>query len=263
MSDCAEIRDKLVLEADGELQSGQAEMVQKHLRECESCAGEAARIREVREFLLDGSLFGPEEDEDWGSLAERCASGSRSPDATAVAQARNKIPSGGWDLYRVAQRWALPLAAGLVLGLGLVSMLRQQGEPVQTAAAPAPGNEAFLEKMNRQLATRATSRYLAECQDLLVELLKVDPTCHGKGYDMSREVMRARQLLQTRRILGSELSAPEIARAKELCDDLETLLVSVSLSRDCESPDKFRWMEGMIEKERLLLRIRLMQSEIS
>jgi hypothetical protein len=262
MSDCAEIREKLVLEAEGESQPGLAATIQKHLLECQSCATEAAGIREVRALLLDPSLFAPVDDERWGSLAERCASRSRPQNDTALLNAR-KVASSRWELSRFGLRWALPLAACIVLGLGLVWMLRQQGPPVQMVFAPAPGNEAFLEKMNRQLATSATARYLSECQDLLVELLKADQTCRGKGYDMSREVTRARELLQTRRILESELSAPEVAPAKDLCDDLENLLVSVSLSRDCESPDKFRWMEGMIEKERLLLRIRLMQSEIS
>jgi hypothetical protein len=251
MSDCSEIREMLVLEAERELDPGQSAMVQQHLHECESCAREAAGIREVRELLLDGGLFAPLENEAWDSLAERCASKD---------SAGRVLP---FRATRIALRWALPLAACLVLGVGLLWMLRQPGIPVQTISVSAPGNEAFLEKMNRQLTASATSRYLAECQDLLVELLKADQTCRGKGYDMSREITRARELLQTRRILESELSAPEVARAKDLCDDLENVLVSVSLSRDCESPDKFRWMEGMIEKERLLLRIRLMQSEIS
>jgi hypothetical protein len=263
MSDCSEIREMLVLEVERELDPGQSAMVREHLRECEACAREAGGIREVRELLLDPSLFAPVEDESWGTFAERCASKSHPLDRTALVHVRKKVPSGGWNLNRSALRWALPMAACLLLGVGLVWMLRQPETPVQTVSVAAPGNEAFLEKMNRQLATSATSRYLAECQDLLVALLKADQTCRGKGYDMSQEITRARELLQTRRILESELSAPEVARAKDLCDDLENLLVSVSLSRDCESPDKFRWMEGMIEKERLLLRIRLMQSEIS
>ena len=263
MSDCSEIREMLVLEAERELDPGQSATVQEHLRECEACAREAGGIREVRDMLLDPSLFAPVEEESWGSFAERCASRSHPPDGTALVQIKKGIPSSGWNLQRLALRRALPLAACLVVGVGLVRMLRQPETPVQTISVAAPGNEAFLDKMNRQLAASATSRYLAECQDLLVALLKADQTCRGKGYSMSREIARARELLQTRRILESELSAPEVAQARDLYDDLENLLVSVSLARDCESPDKYRWMEGMIEKERLLLRIRLIQSEIS
>ncbi len=264
MSDCSQIRDLLVLDAEGELDSAQSDMVRQHLQACESCSAEANGILEVRNLLLEPGLFAPVEDESWNSLAARCA-GMAGPSRKIRTFSTNKL---SWNLQS-SVRWALPLAACLVLGLALVWMMRNSGKPIEiTSSHPpsvdvAPGNAAFLERIDQELMTRSTARYLAECQDLLVELLKADRSCSGKGYDMSREIVRARELLQKRRIMEAELSAPEIAQAKDLCDDLENLLVSLSLSRDCESPEKFRRMEGMIEKERLLLRIRLIQSDIS
>jgi hypothetical protein len=249
MISCQEIMELLVLEAEGELDFAQAVAVQEHLKSCEACSRESDGIRAIREMLQEPGLFAPEEDRAWDSLPTRCV--------LEAAKIRPFRP------VRFALRWALPLAACVVLGLGFAWMMRRPGHPVETASAPPAGNAAFLEKIDQELATSATARYLAECQELLVDMLKASRSCKGKGYDMSQEIVRARELLQARRILEAESDSPEVARAKDLCEDLDAVMLSLSLSQDCESPDKYRWIEGVVEKERLLLRIRLLQSEIS
>jgi hypothetical protein len=74
--------------------------------------------------------------------------------------------------------------------------------------------------------------------------------------------MRARGLLQRKRLLDPELGAPEVARAKELCDELEGFLLNLSLSEKCESRDKLRRIERYVRKQQLLLRIRVLQGEL-
>jgi len=55
---------------------------------------------------------------------------------------------------------------------------------------------------------------------------------------------------------------PEIARARELCDELENFLVSVSTSEKCETPDRVRSFERSVERRRLLLRINVLQADL-
>jgi len=64
-------------------------------------------------------------------------------------------------------------------------------------------------------------------------------------------------------MLDAELSVPDVAHARTLCDELERFLVSLSASQDCETRDALLTMERSIERDQLLLRINLVQSGIA
>jgi len=250
MNDCASIKELIVLHAEGELDPEQARQVATHLSECAECSRQAGEIDTLRLWLADPEIFAPSEDNRWRSFAAACA---RSVRETKVRR------------FPVARplRWALPLAAAVLLAAGLLWMPRHTSTPAITTAQPAPGNDAFLRRMQSAVTVDGTAQYLSQCQDLLVNMLKSKQRCTQDKYDLSFEVARARELLERKRILDSELNAPEVARAKELCDDLENVLMDLSLSQSCETRDRVRSMENMIEREQLLLRIQLVESEIS
>jgi hypothetical protein len=251
MIDCASVREWLVLYAERELDPEQTRRVESHLLECRECLQEVEKINSVRNWLVDPELFAPPEDDRWLSLPSVCAR-SLSP-----------VRMRRFTLVRSPLRWALPVAAALFIMLGLAWMARRPGVPEIAESMPAPGNEAFLGRIQSAATVDSTAQYLGECQDLLVDMLSAEQSCTGKRYDVSFQVQRARDLLRRKRILDSELNTPEVARAKDLCDDLENVLVDLSLSQDCETSDRFRSMEQIIERERLLLRIKVVRSEIS
>lgn len=250
MNDCASIKELIVLYAEGELDPEQARQVADHLSECTECSRQAVEINSLRLWLADPEIFAPRENNRWRSFAAVCA---RSAGVTGIRRFQFAPPL----------RWALPLAAALLLAAGLLWMPRRASAPAVTAGLPAPGNDAFLGRIQSAVTVDATAQYLAQCQDLLVNMLKSDQRCTGDRYDLSFEVARARELLLRKRILDLELNAPEVARAKDLCDDLENVLMDLSLSQSCETRDRLRSMENMIEREQLLLRIQLVESEIS
>ena len=64
-------------------------------------------------------------------------------------------------------------------------------------------------------------------------------------------------------MLDSELNAPGLAHARPLCDELESLLVNLSTSQECETQDAIQSMGNVIEQQQLLLRINVVQSGIS
>src|SRR5436853_644631 len=137
MTDCEDVRESLVLYAEGELSAEQSRSIQEHLAWCVSCRQEAAGIREIRYWPLD--------------------------------------------------------------------------------------------------------------PDLLLNLVGAEKNCDVDRHDLSLEVERARELLRRKRMLDTELRAPEVARARELCDELENLLVSLSAAQKCESSGEIRLMERSIE----------------
>jgi hypothetical protein len=158
----------------------------------------------------------------------------------------------------------MSMAAMVVLAFGTIWLVnRPAQEPQAVPAAEAPGNAAFLGKMQVAYAREATSQYLSDCQDLLLSLMRAGKNCDRNNYDVSFEVERARSLIRQKQLLDSELRSPYVASAKVLCDELENFLVHLSMSDRCESPEKMRRMESYIQREQLLLRINLLQSELS
>jgi len=250
MNRCEAMKELLVLYAEGALEPQEDRRVAEHLAVCATCRAEAEQIGIVRGWLADPELFEPAPDLAWQLLPEKLSGRAR-----LLEQKRT-----GWSRLRVPL-WVSGIAATLVLASGLVWMLRRPAPSPPVLAAS--GNQAFLSKVRTAHAREATTVYLAGCQDLLMDLIGSEKKCEGDLYDVSFEVARARRLLQQKRFLDAELRVPEIERAKGLCDDLERFLLNVSTSPECESRDAIDSMGRFIEKERLLLRINLMQSGIS
>lgn len=254
MSNCDKFKQMLVLHAESALETQQAQEVGAHLAECAACRQEAVEIGRIREWLSDSELFAPESDYAWQILPQTLAAR-----AQAEAAAKRWLPTN-FGL----RGWVFAFAATLVVCLGLVLLFHRP--PVVAPVAqvtPPPGNEAFLGKIQSAYAREATSQYLGECQDLLINVMRAEKGCNGNMFDVSLEVSRARRLLQRKRMLDADLAAPEVSSARSLCDELEEFLVSLSTSDKCESPDKMRRMERYIKREQLLLRINVLQSELS
>ncbi len=254
MNDCENIRSLLVLYAERELTAEQRILAEDHLKTCSECREEAVGIEKVRSCLMDPELFSPAEDYSWQLLP-----GKLSEKAQTSSTVKSWLPANMGSLG-----WTLSLAATLVLACGLIWLTRRQEvRPVPVAHADAPGNQAFLGRIQSAHAREMTARYLSECQDLLLNVVRAEKSCDRHRFDVSLEVERAQDLLRRKRLLDSELSAPEVAYAKDLCDELETFLIDLSTSEKCETSDRLQGMERFIQKEQLLLRINVLQAELS
>jgi hypothetical protein len=254
MNNCENVRNLLVLHAEGELPLEQKVQVENHLASCAECRQEAAGIDKIRTWLADPALFAPSEDYAWQFLPRKLSERARTLPAI-----KRWLPANLGSLG-----WTLSMATTLFLACGLIWLAQPQAPtPAPVAAVEAPGNQAFLGRIQSAHAREMTSQYLAQCQDLLLNVMRAEKSCEGQKYNVSLEVTRARDLLQRKRMLDSELRAPEVARAKDLCDELETFLINLSTSEKCESTDRLHGMERFIEKEQLLLRINVLQAEFS
>lgn len=253
MSSCEVFREALVLYLEGALGPEESRRIEEHLAGCPACRAERDQIGAIRRWLAEPELFEPVQDLSWQHMPEKLA-------------ARARLQTGRLGLLgRLSPRWGFAAAALVVLGCGLILTLSRQ-TPAPPAAEPAliaAGNEAFLHRIRAVYAREVTTQYLAGCQDLLLDLTSTEKKCAENRYDVSLEVTRARQLLQEKRMLDAELSQPNVALAKNLCDELEQFLVNLSTSQTCETHDTLHDLERFIEKEQLLLRINIAQSGIS
>lgn len=261
MKPCNHIHDRLVLFVERAMSPDDARRVEEHLSVCARCRQEAGELQDLVGRLRDPQLFAAPEDMSWEmlprKLAERVAG---SAPRLAAGAGRRWLPT-----HFGPANWALSLAASLVMACGLVWLAQQNGHAPSShpAVAAGSGNEAFLAKIQSLYAREVTAEYLAECRDLVVNLLRAEGDCGNDLYDVSLEVARARQLLQRKRILDPDLERPEVARAKALFDEIESLLVNLSTSESCARPEELMRLERFIEREQILLRISLLQAELS
>ncbi len=208
MYDCSKIKELLVLYCEHVLDESLAAEIRSHLQACPGCNREAAEIEEVRRRLLDPELFAPRPDYKWQLL----------PSALA-ARARTARLTGRWLPWNSGSPvWTLTMTATIVLACGSIWLANRTAPapvttPVSAPMAAAPGNEAFLHRMQTAYAREATAQYLRECQDLLLTLMRSGKKCQGENYDVAFEVERAQRLIQRKQLLDSELRSPDVASA--------------------------------------------------
>ncbi len=254
MTECGKIRNLMISMIEGLPDPQTQEDVDRHIAVCTTCREEAAAIGLIHQWLQDQELFAPEQDFSWQCLPR-----------TLAAKATQERSFKSWLPFNMGTiGWVANLAAVLFLGVGILWFSNRSTPPpdVKVAIAP-PENQAFLERMQLVYARAATVQYLSDCQELLLNVMRAGRNCEGDKLDVSLEVLQARSLLDQKRLLDQELSQPQVACAKELCDELEGFLINLSTSEKCESPDSLHRLEHFIQKEQLLLRINVLQSELS
>jgi len=253
MNDCRPLGEELTLLAENALSEDEAASLRAHLEGCQKCRLEWERTRHLQVWLEDPELFAPPL-HGWDTLPEVVSGRVR------ARHSPTPVLSFAW----LRPRWAAGIAAVLLAGLFAVwripGGLRPRIPPVAQRAA---GNAGFIKQIHAAYAKEATAQYLQECQDLLLNIVRAEKSCLGRGLDLSIEIARARSLLQTKRLLDTDLRTPEISHAKPLCDDLETFLSALSTTQECESPERMQTLEQIIQKEHLLLRIRFLEADLS
>jgi anti-sigma factor RsiW len=249
MSDCLKINHLLVLRAEDQLSADERQTVEAHLAGCEACRSEAAEIARLVRHLADPGLFSPPADYRWEALPRTLAARVRN-----APSAQRWLPVGFGRLG-----WAVSACSAFAVMLGIISLAHRFTPP---AAAPSE-NAAFVRRIENVYARGATSRYLSYCQELLIQVVRADKPCEGETIDVSFEVARARDLLQRKRMLDAELDSAAVVSARGLCDELENFLVELSLADRCETPGELSRMERVIRTRQLLLRINVVQSELS
>ena len=252
MHECEKVKSLLVLFVDGDVSHSERESVETHLRDCAACRSEAREIAGLVNFLADPVLFEPPADLRWQSLG-----------GTLAARVRESGKSRGWLPLSLGRHgWAVCLGVIFLAAAAVITLMQRSFTPVALPHNP-PGNVAFVERIGDAYAREAATRYLSECQDLLLELVRAAKPCDGETIDVSSEVIRARELLGRKRLLDAELDSAALIQARGLCDDLESFLVDLSVADRCETPGELGRMEQVIRSRQLLLRIHLVQSELS
>ena len=185
---------------------------------------------------------------------------------------------GGWRLVALPVAAAAALLAWLVVPPSAVRLFRPAAPPqsASLAAGETPlVSDVALARLERNVAREQAVRYLADAQDVLVNVaasprdcereapstLAPAPAAEGR-VDLVAESRRSRELL-ARRTLLVEADEAAVRSAQPVLEDVEEMLREVASLEACTRPRDLARLREEMEKRQLLMKMRLMQRELA
>lgn len=260
MNHCGRVRKNLVAFLSGELEEGARQRVEQHLRSCPACRQELDSLRQVihRSEEWQEVSAGVLASIDWEKTSERIVDSIWSSEASPQARAREKK-------FRLFSPQLRPVLAGLLAGVLLgvaASWIVFRGRLLEKKSGSvffASGE--FLDRVDLEIARRETLDYLEKSQLILLDLVQMK-TEDGRARLSEGTLERARELLSKKKFLNPQLKKVEIAKAKEICDQIELLFTELASLSEGLSESERQELQDMIEKSSLLLKIRLLKKEL-
>jgi hypothetical protein len=247
----------------------------EHTAVCDKCGKDDEDLRTIlagAEAMRD-ELGSAMQGVDWDGLSERIA--DRAVSEARVRKAEpSRVPQRGW-------RWSPLLtgaAAGLVVGVlatflylrrGPVPLTGPGAAPVAASAEAYAASGDFLQRVELEMAKRATIDYLEKSEYMLLDLLEPRPAT-GAGAaavaaaaaEGGASAERARALLAKKRFFNANLDDIRMAKARALCDQIEILFLELSQLQTELDPKQAAELRKYVEDKQLLLQIRLLKKEL-
>lgn len=272
MKPCDGVRERLIDLHYGWLEAEEpsvAEACRRHLAGCGTCAAELETLS-----LLDGSLraeeaYPRESEVRWETFARRIVERATAPApgagariAAALRALMPKAPASGWGLRPAWVAASLLVVTGAVAAMMMMSN-GEVGTPEGGPAARVEMPEGNIDNLTVALARQNTERYLNETRAVLVTLLDVNIHCEKGRVDVSAERAKATELLRRQRLVAAELNRLPLARAQDVCSELERLLLEISTLADCTRDDDIQTLRDVVEKRQILVRMELLTQELA
>ena len=259
MTTCEFDQEALTLHASGDLTPSEARKVEDHLTGCAACAREHAAIAATLAALDPARLYPREAEVDWDRFAAR-----------TVALAQGEAEGRVLPFRERTRQWTRPAilarAAAVVLAAGLGAFLLLQ--PVGPLAPPevaGSGSEMpieFQQRLEVNLAQQNTRQYLEQSRAVLINVLESPVRCAKNEIDIAAEREKSRQLLRRKKLLRDDLTRPELARALDLCNQLEGILTEISTLKNCADLERIQELRDAVRRNQLLVKIGVMEEEL-
>lgn len=252
---------KLVEYLSGEIDPGEREALMTHLKDCPSCQAEEAGLKK----LLDAASAQKRDVDrvmdtvDWEKLALRIADAAEGR-AQAALRARpvTRRPVLGW-LFRPAAAYLL---AGLFIGGLAMFGVFKAGWLNPSARSAYVVSRDFLDKAELELARRETLSYLEKSQYLLMDFAQTPPDKAGTVWRKEFSSQQAADLVSSKRFINTQLDKVPMAKAREICDQIESLFLELSQMSGRLSEAQWKGIQDRVEQSQLLLKINLMKKEL-
>ncbi len=230
-----------------------------HLKSCPECRDEEARLRKVwaaaeaRKSEAERAM----EAIDWEALAQRIADRAALRETEPQARTARERGFFGW-LWRPGVAYLL---AGLVIGgLGMFGAFKAGlFNPRARVAYFAPRD--FLDKTEAELARRETVSYLERSQYVLLDFAQTPPD-KAAEWGRSAAPKAAADLLSRKKYIDPQLNRIPMAKAREICDQIEALCLELSQFGSQLSQDEWKEIQDRVRQSQLLLKIDLVKKEL-
>ena len=243
-----------------------------HVSSCEACAAAYAGLTLLTGALRADEAFPRENDVNWDQFARATVRRAMEPQPSVVStwaeRLRRLVPAPVPSWAAAAAGLVLLVGAGLVagrfMGTGVTPVVPDGGSDIdngEMASVFVP--EANIDNITVSLARANTAEYLRQTRAVLVTLLDVNIDCDKGKVDVSAERIKATELLRRQRLIATELHRMPLARAQEVCDDLEKLLIEVASLTDCTRSDEIQSLRDLVEKRQILMRMELLGQELA
>lgn len=246
---------------EGNLEEGRRTTVAEHLKECPECRKEEEEIRRVLAGAdaVKGEIREALRSVDWDALPGRIADY-----VYAHAEEPGKAAAGERLRLWFRQAGFRPVAAGVALGV-LVGAFGMYIALKPPASRPDRGREfyasrEFLDRAELEMARRETVDYLERSQYVLLDVLG-SPAGAGKA-GQGITTAQARELLSKKKYLNRELERFQMAKAKAICDQIETLFLELAQIGDGLPESELAKIRSMVEDRQLVLKINLVKKEL-
>lgn len=236
------------------------ENVKRHLDACPACAAE---YKELERILEGADSLGREMKSalagiDWDARAEKIVAA-----VWDERKRREEEPKRGG--FRISVFRLRPVLAGLLLGImvgGAAMFIAYRGGLFEKPEGEALfASRESLERIDQEIARRETMDYLDKSQYVLLELAQTQGGMGDCGLT-DAAARETRELLAKKKYLNPQLEKARMAKAKDICDQIEMLFYELAQISDSLTPAQCRGIQNMIEEKNILLKIKLLKKEL-
>ena len=260
---CKKINRELVAFLYGELDAEAGERVRSHLDTCSRCQ---SVLESIQELIRTADFLKEEVEEtmasvDWDDLPNRISDGvfdKRSPLLRKAPRRKfweNRFSTSLKPVYAA-------LLVGIVLG-SLATLI-----VIRTSLSSGARGESFfvtqefLDSVELEMARRDTLDYLEKSQYILLDFVQSSPEGTRRAWRRDLVSQVAEELLAKKRYINPQLDKFRMAKAKEICDQIEFLFFELTQLSDQLSEEDLQKIQALIEENQLLLKIKLLKKDL-
>ena len=260
---CSRINRDLVAFLYGELDNNTRERVRSHLDICPHCQEELQGIKELVRAAnsLNDNVEVAMASLDWDALPNKISNAVFDHKSAPTQQAPRR---SFWEI--LVQSRLKPVYAALLVGLMLgslatlivmrTSLLREsRGESFSVS-------QEFLDRVELEMARRDTLDYLEKSQYVLLDFVQASPEKTPQPWRRDLASEAAKDLLAKKRYINPQLDKFHMAKAKEICDQIEFLFFELTQISDQLSEEDLQNIKNLIEDNQLLLKIKLLKRDL-
>ncbi len=259
MNTCERVKRDLVAFLYRELTDEGMRFVRAHLASCPACKAEMETLKLTLEGAdtLSPVLKEALGEVDWDGLPGRVV------DRVLERESRpgkRFIPARSFHFF--LKPVYAGLLAGLVVGSVATWLVLRDSAPRQPRPSQFFASAEFLENVDLEIARRETLDFLDKSQDLLLDVFQ--PSSHqAEFFKDPAGAMRTQDLLSRKKYLNPQLEKTQMAKAKEVCDQIEILILELAQIAGRLSPEQMEEIRNTVEERSILLKINLVRKELA